>query len=377
MTHWNWREELTQDPYNLKISEKDGFYLFKYSQLNSDFSEEICREARGIILDSCNNWKVVRLAFYKFFNYGEQFADQIDWESAIATEKIDGSIMTLWFARGEWHLSTNGTIDATDVQVNISNYSFKQVFDMAAEKCGLDYSKLNPQNNYTFELVSPYNKVVISYPETTLYHILTRDMTTLKEIDEDIGVQKPKMYSFNVKQKDKYFDIVNKMDKTHEGIVIKDKNNHRVKIKTPLYFELHKTINNGHITLERALDIIRKNESSEFLVYFPEYTAYFKEICLYYVTFFNFCFKIEKQVEGWIEDHIYQYISETKTEEEVKKEFRGLFAKWVKENILPRWYFVCYAAYDSKTEIINNLSSKKIIEIMDMGREIKIENFIQ
>lgn len=32
-THPNWREELSKAPYCLKISEDDGFVLFKYSQI--------------------------------------------------------------------------------------------------------------------------------------------------------------------------------------------------------------------------------------------------------------------------------------------------------------------------------------------------------
>ena len=66
LAHENWRELLAAAPYNLKISEDDGFVLFKYNQISSDFNEEICKEARGLILDSTDNFKVVRLAFYKF-----------------------------------------------------------------------------------------------------------------------------------------------------------------------------------------------------------------------------------------------------------------------------------------------------------------------
>ena len=86
--HDNWRELLSSDPYNLKIAEDDGFVILSYSQINSDFNEEICKEARGLILDMQNDFKVVRMAFKKFFNLGEGFASNIDWDSAVATEKI-------------------------------------------------------------------------------------------------------------------------------------------------------------------------------------------------------------------------------------------------------------------------------------------------
>jgi hypothetical protein len=374
--HSDWQERLTQDPYNLKISEKNGFYLFKYSQLNSDFHKQVCREARGIILDSHDDWKVVRLAFYKFFNYGEQFADKIDWNSAVATEKIDGSIMTLWFARGEWHLSTNGSIDAADAQVNVSKYNFKELFDIAAKNCGLDYSKLNPAHNYTFELVSPYNRVVICYKEPAIYHLSTRDMTTLEEINEDIGVQKP--HEYRCVNLESYQAIVAQMEwGDHEGIVIRDKHYRRVKMKTTFYFEMHHNLNNHVITLERALNLIRANDYEEFLVYFPEYKAYFAAIYERYASFLSACDNLDQKVQHWISDHLDEYITSKDKKKEVHEKFRGLFAQFVKKYINPSYHFIAFASYDYKLkETIDALPTAKIIEMTKMKDTIKLEDLI-
>ena len=41
--------------------------LFKYDQIASDFSQQIVRECRGIVLDESNGWRVVSRAFDKFF----------------------------------------------------------------------------------------------------------------------------------------------------------------------------------------------------------------------------------------------------------------------------------------------------------------------
>ena len=41
--------------------------LFKYSQIDSDFSQRIVQESRGIILDSHNNWKVICRSLKKYF----------------------------------------------------------------------------------------------------------------------------------------------------------------------------------------------------------------------------------------------------------------------------------------------------------------------
>ena len=65
--HDNWEELLSSPPYSLSIKRKDTRILFKYSQIDSDFSLEIVREARGLILED-KTWNVVCYPFKKFYN---------------------------------------------------------------------------------------------------------------------------------------------------------------------------------------------------------------------------------------------------------------------------------------------------------------------
>ena len=285
LAHDNWRELLADAPYNLKISEDDGFVLFKYNQIASDFNEEICKEARGLILDTQDNFHVVRYAFKKFFNIDEGYAAHIDWNTAVASEKIDGSIMSVWYARGKWHLSTNATIDAFKAPLSgIGPYkTFGELFESVlplSTFVGNRYENIC----WTFELVSPYNKVVIDYPETKVYLLSVRFMNTLEEADLDqlstyarlIGVGYPQFYYMN--DEAGFRKLVASMPEGHEGIVVRDANGERVKIKTLLYFQMHRARNNGILTLERAVELILANDHAEFLSYFPEYTDYFNSI---------------------------------------------------------------------------------------------------
>lgn len=61
----DWEELLIQKPYCLKINKYQGYILFKYDQINSDFSLDIVKEARGIILKE-DNYKVVCFPFKSF-----------------------------------------------------------------------------------------------------------------------------------------------------------------------------------------------------------------------------------------------------------------------------------------------------------------------
>ena len=104
-----------------------------------------------------------------------------------------------------WRIATNGTIDAFKAELSLNDVakescmyrSFGDLFMSAIEDYGLDLTTLNKNYTYMFELVSPYNRVVIDYPHTSIYHIGTRDNDTLKELDIYIGIKKPMVYTLN------------------------------------------------------------------------------------------------------------------------------------------------------------------------------------
>ena len=61
----DWRELLSSDPYYINIKEDDNYVLLKYSQIDSDFNEQICRECRGLILSKNEDYKPVRLEIFR------------------------------------------------------------------------------------------------------------------------------------------------------------------------------------------------------------------------------------------------------------------------------------------------------------------------
>lgn len=264
----NWKKLLSEPPYCIKMQEDDNFILLKYDQINSDFSNDIVKECRGIILDK-NNLKVVCFPFIKFFNVDEPNADNIDWNSARVQEKIDGSIMKLWYYNEKWHLSTNGCINADNAELSFKTDKYKTFSDLfwdVFDKRTLD--RLNKNYTYMFELVSPYNRVVVEYKKLDLYYIGTRDNITMEELEENIGIKKPIQYKLNNEEEVKRAASELKLD--HEGYVVVDKYYHRVKIKSPLYVKAHYMVSSG-FNANKIIDLIRENEQEEFLAYFPYY----------------------------------------------------------------------------------------------------------
>lgn len=281
----NWRELISEKPYCIKVTEKEDLVCFKYSQIDSDFNEPLVRECRGIILEK-DTWKIVAYAFNKFGNYGESYADEIDWASARVLEKVDGSLIKVYFHNGAWCVGTNSTIDANDAELSVPPYeTFMELFDVAADVCGLDYDRLDPHYTYIFELRSPYNKVVVPYKDIRIVHIGTRNNITCEEEEVDIGIEKPKQYMLS--SLDDCIAMAATFDFTKEGFVIVDKNYHRIKVKSEDYVRVHRLANNGSITLERAIDLIRMNELEEFLVYCPQYKEYINDVRHRYNKFYS------------------------------------------------------------------------------------------
>lgn len=358
--HDNWRELLSADPYNLKISEDDGFVLFKYNQIASDFSQEICKEARGLILDMEDNFHVVRYAFRKFFNLGESFAATIDWDTAVSDEKIDGSLMSVWFARGKWHLSTNGVIDAFKAEIaGAGPYkTFGKLFESVLPLSWFENNISNYMTNmcYTFELVSPFTKIVIDYPETKVYLLSVRNMNTLVEYPLDEVAEFAKRFNLTMPQfyymndEAGFRRLVEQMPEGHEGIVVRDGNGERVKIKTLLYFEMHKAKNNGIITLERIVDLIRANDHYEFLSYFPEYQSVFDDVEAQINATQKIIANVKRDVKSWK----FQFSDAP----------RKLFAQVHNTMKYAPLYF---AEYDGKLDsLLENLNTNKFIKLFNI-----------
>lgn len=228
----------------IKVKEDWGYHIFNY-EVGCDFSDPVVQEARGIILDLAHN-KVVCWPFRKFGNWQESYADKIDWKSARVQEKIDGSLIKLWFdyAQNVWVWSTNGTINAEDATASgVKN--FLELIKSAVNYKDIDFSKLNKDWTYMFELVSPYNQIVIKYPVTKLYHIGTRSNSTGQELVTYVGIEQPCEYPLSTFDECKAAaEALNTSGTKHEGFVVVDGNWNRIKVKTPEYVAEHHLRNN-------------------------------------------------------------------------------------------------------------------------------------
>jgi hypothetical protein len=277
----DWDDKLAEAPYYVKTKRNGDFVLLKYDQNRSDFSLPLVRECRGVILDEQDDCRPVCVPFFKFGNFGESYVPEIDWASARVQEKVDGSIIKLWYCKNKWHVSSNGEINARNAHINSAlltdtkSESLYTLFMEAWEKTGVSMECLDKGYTYMFELTSPHNRVVVRYPDVSIRHIGTRNNNIYLECEMDIGVIKPKSFPFRTLEE--CIEGVKLLDDNSEGYVVVDRHYNRVKVKSPRYVALNHLVQ-GVTTLGNIVEIIQKNEQEEFLTYFPEYRDVFGDI---------------------------------------------------------------------------------------------------
>lgn len=286
--HENYLELLSAGPYYIKIKEDGPYIIFNYDQIRSDFSNPIVQEARGIIFRKGSWENPVCWAFNKFGNYSEGWVKDIDWDTAFVSEKVDGSLMKVWWD-DSWKISTNGTIDAFKAEIGDARMSdFGTYFEYALHrlyppriyrKAFDDFTiDLDENLTYMFELVGPYNRVVIPYEEPAIYFLGARNKYTGEEFNcSPLIVGALGMGNFKLPKQYPLHSINDcvKLAETfswdQEGFVACDAQFNRVKIKSPAYVLAHFARNNNVINRKHILNVILTNEVEEFLCYAADY----------------------------------------------------------------------------------------------------------
>ena len=302
----DWEEILRGKPYCISVSRDSVFgrnlVMFKYSQVDSDFGIGLVRECRGLILDG-DTLEPVCVPFFKFFNAGEPNADEIDWNTAWTSEKLDGSIIKVVRLGDGLLVSTNGTIDAFKApvqdQIGFAGKTFGDLFSLGVERAHGDCcnsadvdstgenhmewlkSVLDEGFTYMFELTSPYNKVVVPWRDTRIHFIGCRNNSTFEEIrffEHPVAKTFDTPRLFRLDSIEACRNAAEKLDGNHEGFVVCDGKFRRNKVKSALYCSLHHTKNNGVLSFERGVDIVRNGEIDEVLAYFPEFSVHLNGI---------------------------------------------------------------------------------------------------
>jgi hypothetical protein len=264
-----------------RLSSSGHKFSLNYDQIEAKESDPLAQECRGLILAAKNGrqfsfskeeflntipgpTQIISFPFKRFFNFGQGAAFPIDLSKEIfIQEKLDGTQCSIYYDpfTYEWCCSTRSVPDA-DLPINDSELTFRLLFEKALlDSHNISFNEftslLNATNTYMFELTTPYNRIVVDYPISSITLLAVRSLNSLKELDpanEEIvkkwNIPIPEIYSLkNIKQ---IIDWVGSRNPSkHEGVVIRDSNFNRIKVKNP-----------GYVILGRAKDNILSSEKN-------------------------------------------------------------------------------------------------------------------
>ena len=277
-------DRLSQLEKEFAVSNKQGKYgeenlfILNYCQIDSPKYSPIAKECRGLVIQWLDNsFNLIAKSFDRFFNLGEDqsIKNKFNWNNFETQEKLDVSLLLVYKHNNQIRVNTRNTFG--DGKVNMLNKTFEELFWSTVNEVNLDnYFCDHPDSTLVYELVSPYNKIVRSYPNTSAF-LLTifnkeKELTTgqVNDINNSYYLgDRPNTFKFSCQDEVTTY-LEDMEDKTFEGFVLRDDSNIRIKVKKSSYLRLHRLKGNNP-TLKSILEIVINNEQDEFISYFPEY----------------------------------------------------------------------------------------------------------
>lgn len=191
--------------------------------------------ARGLILDE-GAGQVVATPFPKFFNAGER-RGEIPALPFEAFEKLDGSLIIIFFAAGGWRCVTKGAWDSAQAkwaQAWLSRH---------------DLSPLTMGTTYLAELVSPDNRIVVAYDKPELVMLAAYEESgselgydAIIEVAAALGWRAAARHAFA--SIDELIAHTALLPRTAEGFVVRFADGTRLKLKGGEYRRIHALISN-------------------------------------------------------------------------------------------------------------------------------------
>ncbi len=253
-----------------------------YDQIEAKDSDVLTQHCRGLVLEQksglpgeSGEYSVLARPFYRFFNFGQEAAKEIDWESARFEEKLDGTLCIVYFDNvlNEWCVATRSVPDA-----DIENHNGFTFADLFWKHSGVNNEILNRQYTYLFELCGPENQIVVPYNDWSTTNLAVFDNGTCQEVDLP-DFEKPKTYPLS-EFKSAIQWINEQPGIFFEGCVVVDKYKNRVKIKNNQYLAASRVLSSAQSD-EGLLELILEESLDDAAPYMPkpklEKAEFFKE----------------------------------------------------------------------------------------------------
>lgn len=270
-----------QEDYGIKVAQNEAYpdlYCLNYDQISSPKLEPIVQECRSLVLrkHADGGYSVDSRSFDRFFNYGEIEGVDHDITKLVAHEKVDGSLVGVWYSEGYgWLYRTRSMVMPENMPINGHNVSWGELIESTIE-----YPSLVLEKNctYIFEVVSTWNRVVTRYNDKAAYLLAIRENSTGEYLNMDVlprHWKRPKQYKFD--SIEHCMESAKHLPNLEEGYVLyTHEGKPVVKVKNPAYVAAHHLRGEGTPTPKRIMDLVIANETDEYLAIFPEDLSIFQ-----------------------------------------------------------------------------------------------------
>lgn len=381
-------------------------FSLNYDQIEARESDPLAQECRGLILAlkdgstvgvSSTNYThkallvdrngicpgettILAYPMKRFFNYGQGAAVQIDWgdPSLSVLEKLDGTLCIVYWDHFimRWCVATRSVPEA-DLLMDNGIFTFRTLFEKAIQDVsGLSFdeftSKLDHGWTYCFELTTPYNRIVVNYPNNSVTLLAVRELFSLEEADPSLSpvvldghVPCVEAHTYtNVTELVDWISSLNPME--HEGVVVRDKNFNRIKIKNAAYVAYNKARDTIGASPRNSLSLVLSEKEDDVIPFLPE------EIIKHVL-------RIKEGVQRVIKEHDEAYLQAKTAADATNPGDKKTFAILVTKN-KQLWTAPFFQMFDGKAsnmrEFIKNSRDKtgdwsnsfldKILELIDI-----------
>jgi NEDD4-binding protein 2 len=280
------------DQHDIKVGDKGAYWILNYGMHGKN---EYNRLARGLVVQKPQrdfSGDVLQLIksfpFIRFFNQGEPQADSINLNNAEMLEKMDGTMVGVFFPSGDpndphWHTRNMLSSHEPDLNLKVGGFGggehyLMQVIGQYVKR--LNFNKEDVYHTYVFEFIHEASAVLTKYkPDQWGLKLLAgrnlqthkeEDESTLDEIAPRMGAGRPQRWDA-VADEAEIARMMNQLAseiEDFEGVVFRDRDTgKRVKLKDAGYVSKHHMI--GDTSYKRLIPIVLDGEEDEMLSYFP------------------------------------------------------------------------------------------------------------
>ena len=278
----------------------DTFFSVNYDQIESK-PGDLVNQCRGMILavaspltagqvsgqDPVGPTVIYARPFDRFFNLGDSNAVSVNLEDSntVFFEKLDGTCCIVWWnpEMERWCVATRAVPLADKPMTGFEDLTFSGLFKKAlretlvrfnneweelAEKFNEDKlfqlwagNNLLATQTYVFELTTPLNRIVVSYPEYTVWLLGIRNTQTGDELDiRDFGATAwgvPTCPSYKLNNLSELLAFVgSKAPFEQEGVVVRDSQFRRVKVKSLAYMAYNRVRDSAASSPRALMELI-------------------------------------------------------------------------------------------------------------------------